>query len=245
MIDVRNLSCRIGSRQIIQDISFSVRGQVLTALIGLNGSGKTTLMKLISGVLTPSKGEIHLNSTSLYTLSPQKIAKELAFVPQDFFCDFPFDVSEFVLMARSPWQQGLFFSAEDHQFTKDVLHRMNLRHLENRRLNTLSGGERQKVLIARALVQQSPVILFDEPTNHLDIKSRQEFFELLQSDLFAGKTVFSILHDIKDVQQHFDDVVAIRNGQLCFSGPVDQCLDRPRCEEVFEISCKRYFDSQN
>lgn len=236
MIKLQNISHAFGKKSVLTAVSSGIAAGKLTAIMGLNGSGKTTLLNIMSGLISPDEGQVMLDKTPLKKLSARERAKNLAHVPQDFHTEFPFTVKEFVQMGRFAWQDEPGFQQVDSVILNDILVRLDLASLAARPVHTLSGGERQKVLLARSLVQNTPLILLDEPLNHLDIKNRLFLLNLLKAENRQhGKTIVAVLHDLQAVKNHFDEAVLLKNGQVIFAGAVNEALTPKHILKTFEV----------
>lgn len=238
-IVLNKVSYFVGDKGIIHDVSLTIERGSMTAVMGLNGSGKTTLLRLMGGFLKPTQGTIRIGmstESTLSTLSTRELARLLAYVPPDFPVLFPFTVKEFVLMGRFAWQQGLFNSAFDYQRVHDILSRLQLLPFEKRSVLSLSSGERQRVLLARALVQETPIILLDEPLNHLDIKYRREMLSLLKEENQKnGKTIVAAMHELHEVREFFEDVILLKQGRLAAIGSKLSVINEKNVKDVFEV----------
>lgn len=221
---------------LLKNISFNIEEGSRVAVMGLNGSGKTTLLKIMSFYFNPSEGYVSLNKKLLPTFSSKELAREIAYVPQDFPTDFPFTVFEFVMMGRFAWQDGLFYQKKDFEKVENILAKLLLHDFRDRVISTLSGGERQRVLLARAIVQESPAILLDEPLNHLDIKNKLEILKILKQENKNGKTIVAVMHDFHDVKENFTHVIFLKNGALKYAGRVAEGFESGLLERVFEIN---------
>ncbi len=186
LLSIKNLNFSYGSRKILRDISFEIKPGTVTCLLGPNGCGKTTLIDCILGYLKPESGTIDLQGVSINSLSPKKLARLAAFVPQHHEKHFPFSVSDFILMGRTA-HLGMFDhpNEDDRQKVYGLLSRMGRLSMADHDYSELSGGETQMVLIMRALIQESPLIVMDEPTSHLDFKN--ELLLLDQIEELAGE----------------------------------------------------------
>lgn len=220
---------------ILHDVSVTLSPTCRVAVMGLNGAGKTTLLKLLSGYLKPSQGHITLENRKMTSWTAAAIAQKIAFVPQDFPTDFPFTVKEFILMGRSPWQKTWVYGKHDLDVVIEALEQVNLLGLKDRTVTTLSGGEKQKVLLARSLAQDTPFIFLDEPTNHLDIKNKADFFEkLVRLNEEQGKGIVAVLHDLNDVRAFFSDVIFLKHGKLVYAGPLEAGFTEKNLWETFD-----------
>lgn len=239
MFELNDVSFIAPSRhRLINGVTLKIPQGSRTAVLGLNGAGKTTLLKLMSGWLQPGAGSILLNGTPLSSYSPRARARLIAFVPQDFPSGLPFTVFEFARMGLFARHCRLFSSPGDDALTRGVLARLELDTLADRNTATLSGGEKQRLLLARALVQDTPVILLDEPLNHLDIKNRLLFLDLLGEEHARGRTLVAVLHEIAEAHRHFDDVIALTGGQLAYHGAIHG-LAHAKLADIFAVDAKR------
>ena len=208
----------------------------MTAIMGLNGAGKTTLLRALSGVLSVDAGQVWLSGEEMTHIPARQRARNISYVAQDTVASFPFTVRETVMMGRHPWQTGYFHSAADVDRVDAAMARLDLSSLSFRLVNTLSGGERQRVMLARALAQQTPVILLDEPLNHLDIRHRAFVLDILREEnRQRGVTIIAVLHELRDVQTHFDRAILLRDGIVVAAGPVDEVITPQRVREVFDV----------
>jgi len=223
---------------VLHNINLSIEAGEMVALLGPNGSGKTTLIKLASGVLKPSQGEIKLDGSSLSRLSRRAIARTIAVVPQQFHIAFAFTATEVIMLGRIPFLKAFTEEGEiDKQFVSSALKLVGISELKERRFDELSGGERQKVILAMALAQQPKLLLLDEPTVHLDIAHQVEILELVRSlNKERGLTVIAAMHDLNLASLYFDRLVLLKEGRVSADGTPHQVLTEARIREVFSAS---------
>jgi len=197
-VDVHKLGYRYGRSAILEDLSFSITAGVFFIVIGPNGSGKTTLMKIMAGHLRPRRGKISILGKSLRSYSRRQLACRMAYLPQLTRLDFPMSVKDLVLMGRSPHLGMLGLeSDQDHRLAENAMRYTHVLHLSGRRMDQLSGGEQQRVLIARAICQQPEIILLDEPTAALDLAHQVAVMDLMERlKLEKNITVVMISHDV-------------------------------------------------
>ena len=225
---------------VLHNISLSVKSGEMVGLIGPNGSGKTTLIKLASGVLKPNQGEIRLDGSGLTQLSRKSIARSVAVVPQQFHIPFAFTASEVVALGRIPFLKPFAGGSEvDKQFVSSALELVGISELKERRFDELSGGERQKVILAMALAQQPKLLLLDEPIVHLDIAHQVEILELVRSlNVERGLTVIAAMHDLNLAALYFDRLVLLKEGRVSADGTPAQVLTEEKIQEAFSASVR-------
>ena len=220
---------------VLHDINLSIRAGEIVGLLGPNGSGKTTLIKLVSGILKPVQGEVRLNGSSLSKLSRKSVARSLAVVPQQFHIPYAFTVGEVVMLGRIPFLKAFAEESKiDRQFVSDALELVGISELKKRRFDELSGGERQKVVLAMALAQQPRLLLLDEPTVHLDITHQVEILELVKKlNVEQGLTVIGAMHDLNLAALYFDRLVLLKKGNVWADGAPAQVLTEDIIRNVF------------
>jgi len=223
---------------VLHDINLSIRAGEMVGLLGPNGSGKTTLIKLVSGILKPSQGEIRLDGSSLSRLSRKSVARSLAIVPQQFHIPFAFTVGEVVTLGRIPFLKAFAEESKvDRQFVANALELVGISELKERRFDELSGGERQKVILAMALAQQPRLLLLDEPIVHLDIAHQVEILELVKGfNMEQGLTVIGAMHDLNLASLYFDRLILLKEGRVWADGTPAQVLTEDIIREVFSAS---------
>jgi iron complex transport system ATP-binding protein len=225
---------------VLHNIDLSVKAGEMAGLLGPNGSGKTTLLKLASGILKPTQGEIKLDGYSLSQLNRKSIAQTIAVVPQQFHIPFAFTAGEIVMLGRTPFLRPLAEESEaDRQLVNNALELVGIRELKERRFDELSGGERQKVILAMALAQQPKLLLLDEPIVHLDIAHQVEILELVKRfNVEQGLTVIAAMHDLNLAALYFDRLVLLKEGRVWADGAPNQVLTESGISEVFSAAVK-------
>lgn len=212
MLQVRDATVSIKRKRIVSQVSFSLEAGQVGVLIGPNGGGKTTLLRAISGVLPTECGEIAARGANVDKLKPRELARLIAYVPQEELWTFPFSALQIVAMGRLVHGDRFSETEEDVNLSRSTLEAVDALHLANQNAMTLSGGERQRVLIARALVQETPILLFDEPTAHLDPKHTNLIVSLLRRLKESGRTILCSLHDLNVAAQVSDLVIYVNEG---------------------------------
>jgi len=225
---------------VLEDINLSVKVGEMVGLLGPNGSGKSTLIKLASGILKPKRGEIRLDGNCVDDLSRRFIASNVAVVPQRFHMPFAFTVSEVVMLGRTPFFRALTDENEDDRLAvANSLELVGIEELAERRFDELSGGERQKVILAMALAQQPKLLLLDEPTVHLDIAHQMEILELVRGlNMGRGLTVVAAMHDLNQAALYFDRLILLKEGRVWADGTPQEVLTEACINEVFAASVR-------
>ena len=235
-MDARALSFSYDSSIVLTDISFAIGAGELVALIGPNGSGKTTLLKILLGLLPPASGEVTLHGQPLSTFEPKARAKTIAYVSQQPALSFPLTVRELVVLGRYPHGGRGKESAADTLAVAKALEHTAAGHLGNRQFNTLSGGEKQKVLIARALAQSARIILLDEPTLHLDLYFQLQILSGLKQLCVAERmTVIAVLHDVNLISLFADQALLLSGGELRGFGPVADVINEQSIKGLLDV----------
>ncbi|GBE56940.1 MAG TPA: ABC transporter ATP-binding protein [Euryarchaeota archaeon] len=236
-IAAKDLEVCYGENLILKGISLAPREGSLLGVIGPNGSGKTTLLKTLSNILKPISGVVYLNGSEIGSLTSRETARNLAVVPQDTGVGFDFTAYELVLMGRTP-HIGRFEkeSRTDRNIAADAMRLTHTEDLKDRLVTTLSGGERQKVVIAKALSQEPNVLLLDEPTANLDIKNQLEVMGLIKNAVIGrGITAIMAIHDINLAARYCDEMMLLRLGEIYASGPPKAVLTKENIKAVFGV----------
>lgn len=244
-IEARNLSFRYENGQSLTDINFTLAEGELMALIGPNGSGKTTLLKLLLGFLAPSAGSIEVFNRALLSYGPRERARQIAYVAQQPATNFPLTVFELVALGRYPHASRLGLSQADNAAIEEAMERTASKPLAARRFSSLSGGEQQKVLIARALAQSARILLFDEPTLHLDLNYQLQILGVLKN-LCAQKhiAVITVLHDLNLVSLFADKALLLHSGRLRAFGPVGRVVIEKEIKDLWGVDIKAFIDDE-
>ena len=234
-VDAQHLSYAYDGTRVLDQLSFSVPKGEIFIVIGPNGSGKTTLMKLIAGLIRPLSGTLAVDGRSIGAIPRKDLARQLAFVPQQVPTDFPFVVEDVVLFGRAP-HLGTFglTSAEDVRLADQAMTFTEVRHLARRRLNQLSGGECQRVFIARAICQSPDIIVLDEPTASLDIAHQLRIMDMMEKmKQEKNMTVIMVSHDVNLAAMYADTLMLLKNGGLVRVGPPKAVLTYDILESVY------------
>lgn len=232
-IAAKNVSVGIGGKEIVKKASIRVKQGEIVGLFGPNGSGKSTLLKSIYRVLKPSAGEIFLSGVELKKMPHRETAKNMAVVTQFTTLNFDFTVEEMVLMGRSPHKKPFDRDTpEDFQIVRECLKKVDMETFSKRKFSTLSGGEKQRILLARALAQQTELLILDEPTNHLDIKYQLQTLDIIKN---LGKGVLMALHDLNLAFRYCDYVFILKNGTVVADGTPEKVITEELVRTVYEV----------
>lgn len=241
MIVVRDLVVELGGRTILDRIDLDVPEGAFTALVGPNGSGKTTLVRTLFRAISPRSGAITIEGRPLQDYDQRTLARKMAVLRQEPELAFDFNVEELVLTGRSPYKRLLDLDGpEDRRIVEEALAMTDAAHLRDRSFATLSGGEKQRILLARALAQQPKILLLDEPTNHLDVRHRLEVLTRVRE---LGVTVLAALHDLALADRFADRVVMLHEGRVHASGPPEEVITPENVKAVFGVRARRVEDA--
>ena len=233
-IQTDNIQVSFGPKTILYDISLDIRNKEFVGIIGPNGSGKSTFLKCLYRVLQPNHGKIFFDGTEMSSLSHRDTALKMAVVAQHSTVNFDFSVLEMVLMGRSPYK-GLLDrdQIDDYEIARHALAQVGLSNFESRNFNTLSGGEQQRVILARALAQRTECLVLDEPTNHLDIKYQLELMTIVKR---LDATVVSAIHDLNLAAIYCDRIIALKDGHIVCSGTPQDVLSSDTIRHIYGVS---------
>jgi iron complex transport system ATP-binding protein len=235
-IEVRDVSFHYGRRVAVDGVSLAAERGEFVGVIGPNGSGKSTLLRLLSGIFRPLRGGAWLDGCPLEETAQRQRARRIAVVTQEAVVDFPFSVTEVVLMGRAPHLGGALFEGDhDVEVARRAMARTRILDLADRFIDELSGGERQRVILARALAQEAPILLLDEPTAFLDIRHQVEVFGLLRDLRREGYTIIAAVHDLNLAAAYCDRLALLKDGRLLAAGPAAEVLTAAHIRAAYEI----------
>lgn len=240
-ISAEHMELSYGSTKILKDVSMMCKNKEFVGIIGPNGSGKSTLLKCIYRVLKADSGCVYLGGDSLDGMSYRESAKKMAVVAQHNYYNFEFSVREVVLMGRAPHKKPMERdNAEDYRLVDESLKKVGMEHFADRSFSTLSGGEQQRVILARALAQQTPCLILDEPTNHLDITHQLQLMKLVKN---LDVTVVSAIHDLNIAAAYCDRLYVLKNGVIEGCGTPEEVLTTDFIREVYQVETELVRDS--
>ena len=241
-ITAENIKMKIGDNEILKGVSIDSKNREFVGIIGPNGSGKSTLLKSIYRILKPNDGCIKLDDMDISKMSIKESAKKMAVVSQHNYYNFDFTVKEVVSMGRSPHKKNLERdNIEDFEIVKESLQKVGMSEFSNRSFSTLSGGEQQRVILARALAQKTPCLILDEPTNHLDIKYQLSLLNIVKS---LDLTVISAIHDLNIASMYCDRLFVMKNGRIVGMGTPQEVLTKEFIKEIYDIDVEIVYDSK-
>ncbi|MEG0234955.1 ABC transporter ATP-binding protein [Cetobacterium sp.] len=231
MIKIDDLDFKIETRDILKNIKLNIKEKKFIGIIGENGCGKSTLLKNIYRNYTPKKNSIYIDGIELNDYSVKELSKKISVLSQNQKIIFDFTVKEIVEMGK--YNKSSLFSKKNYeQDIDEALEKVGMKHLKDSSFLTLSGGEMQRVLIARSIAQESQVLLLDEPTNHLDVRYQYQIMDLVKS---LDKTVVAVIHDINIASRYCDYIFAIKNGEIKYEGTPEEVIVSEKIKEIFQI----------
>ncbi|HCQ89196.1 MULTISPECIES: ABC transporter ATP-binding protein [unclassified Clostridium] len=237
-LKVDNIQVALSGADIIKDISLYVDSGQFVGIIGPNGCGKSTLLKSIYKVIKPKQGSVFLDEKDVLKSSPKSISKTMGVVGQFNDMSFDFTVYEMVMMGRTPHKNLMQSNNKsDYEIVNEALKKVDLVSYSNRSYLTLSGGEKQRVILARAIAQQPKFLILDEPTNHLDIKYQLQILSIVKS-LEVG--TLAALHDLSLAATYCDILYVLKSGEVIASGVPNEILTKELIKHVYEIDCEIY-----
>jgi iron complex transport system ATP-binding protein len=238
MIKIEKVSLSYDKRTVLEDISITLKEKSFIGIIGKNGTGKSTLLKAITGLLKPVKGNIFVDNEDVYMMKKNILAKKISFMPQTMQFDFSFNVKDFIMFGRFPYiNMFKLASKDDFQIVEDIMHFTQTTEFSTRNINELSGGEKQKVLLAQTLVQETDIIALDEPTSHLDIGSQATIFKLLKMlNEKYNKTIITTVHDLNLAGEFCSDIVLLDDKKVLNFGNAEKVLNYKDIEKVYGLN---------
>ncbi|WP_320175276.1 ABC transporter ATP-binding protein [Maridesulfovibrio sp.] len=237
MISVKDLKAGYAGREVLHGINLSLSAGSMTAILGPNGSGKTTLVSSISGVLSPLEGRIEIEGREVNAYRPRELAGIMAVLPQRVDPAFGLTVKSMVMMGRYAHGSGFFgYDAEDERICAEAIKRVGISHLTERSVAELSGGEFQRVLMARTVAQQARIMVLDEASSGVDVAGKIELFDLLKSMNRDGATIACVIHDLNLAALYFDRLVFLRKGNVVLDGSPAEVITEENISNVYETS---------
>lgn len=247
IIKIENLHFSYGNKEILKGINLEISQKKITGILGPNGCGKTTLLKNILGYFKGDQGNIFLNGKESKNFSQKEKAKLISFVPQKSQLMSAMTVEEFTLMGRLPHLKNSWggYSENDKKITEKYLTELDLKKFAERKAVTLSGGEFQRVLLARALVQETKIILLDEPTSALDLNHALDLMEKVKENVKEkGLTSIAVLHDLNLAAMFCDEIIMLKEGKVFCKGTPKKVFTTENLKEVYDLDCSIFFTEE-
>ena len=242
-LETKDLKVLLNKNEILKGIDIELGNKEFIGVIGPNGSGKSTLLKCLYRNLSPSSGSIYIDNIEIGKISTRESAKKIGVLAQHNNQSFDFTVLDMVLMGRSPYKKLMDRDTkEDYEIVYEAIDKVNIRHLANRSFNSLSGGEQQRVILARALAQKTKCLILDEPTNHLDIKYQLQLMEIVKD---LGIEVIAAIHDLNIAAMYCDKIYVLKNGEIVAYGTPKDVLTKELIKEVYDVDAKVIKDEED
>ncbi|MFW6041121.1 MAG: ABC transporter ATP-binding protein [Thermoplasmatota archaeon] len=232
-LEIAGLKFSYNSHPVLEDVNFKIKKGEMLTIIGPNASGKTTLLKCINNILKPQKGSVIIDDRSINGLTMREIAKKIGHVPQSGTESFPTTVFDIVLMGRKP-HGGWKPSDKDIEMVSKTIEKLGLEEIAMRNIGEISGGQKQKVLIARAVAQNPEILLLDEPTSSLDLKHQLEVLDVVKKQTINGISVIMTMHDLNLAARYSSKILMLCNGKIFAAGDVE-VLNSKNIESVFGV----------
>lgn len=236
MIKLKDLSVGYGDNSILNNINIEIPKGSITSILGPNGSGKTTLLSTLMKLIPPLKGKIYIDEKDIFSLSQKEMSKIISLVPQFHMPKFDYSVLDIILTGRTPYISYLP-KPKDIEKVNSVINMLEINDLKDKKYTKLSGGQRQLVLIARSIAQDTPVIVFDEPTSALDLKNQIKVLKLIKKlNVENKKTCIMTLHDPNSAAVFSDNIMLVNNEKVEF-GSVHKIITQDNLKKVYDIDC--------
>ena len=248
MIKIEEVKFSYGNKEILKSINLKIKKGRMIGILGPNGCGKSTLLKNILGYLKPDSGNIFIGENRIDNISSKELAKSVSLVPQKSSLMSPMTVEDFVLMGRLPHLTSSWsgYRKEDFKIVKDKLDFLELNKFEKRVALSLSGGEFQRVLLARALVQDTELLLLDEPTSALDLNHAVEILNSVKMlVLNHGITSVAVLHDLNLASMFCDEIIMMKDGKVYYQGTPQEVIKEEILKEIYNLKSKVFHDENN
>lgn len=232
-VSATSVTVERGEHRLLDSVSFEAAGGDVVGIVGPNGAGKSTLLRTLAGDVTPASGSTEINGTSTAAVSLHELARVRAYVGPQTVTDIVFRVSEVIAMGRHPLRSSRVEPVVDDEFVRAAMRCVDVGHLADRQIRTLSSGEQQRVRIARAIAQQSPVILLDEPTSALDVGHQEMVMKVLGELAASGVAVVTVLHDLNLAAAYTDRLLLMDKGKVAALGTPREVLTAGRLSAAY------------
>ncbi|UFJ61841.1 ABC transporter ATP-binding protein [Brevibacillus sedimenti] len=235
MVDVRNVSKRYGSKNVVENVSVTIEKGKITSFIGPNGAGKSTLLSMISRLISKDQGEIYIDGQEIGQWKSGELAKKISILKQSNHISLRLTIRELVSFGRFPYSQGRL-SEEDWRYVDEAIRYMELEEIQHKYLDQLSSGQRQRAYIAMVIAQNTEYILLDEPLNNLDMKHSVQIMKTLRKMVDElGKTIVIVIHDINFASCYSDYIVALKDGKVIKEGSTNQIIQPDVLRSIYDM----------
>ena len=238
------VSFAYGQHQAVDNLSLTIASGSFWGILGANGCGKSTLLDLLARCKQPAAGTISYRGQNMAAIAAKDMAQEIALVPQDYYINFSFTVKEIVMMGRHPYIKRFAApAAHDIDMADQVMELLNIAKFKDKYITDLSGGEKQRVIFARALTQDTPVLLLDEATSNMDIQYTLDLLDTVAQGVeFKQKTVIAVLHNLNLAAAYCSKLIMMKAGKVVCAGSIDEILTEENLQKVFGVESHIYFD---
>jgi iron complex transport system ATP-binding protein len=241
MLKIKNITFSYRTTPVLQNLSTEIKKGEFLGIIGPNGSGKSTLLKLIVRILTPSKGNIFLDTKNIKEIPYSTYSQKISYLPSNLETHFPYTVEEFISTGRAPYinRYGVL-NKEDFKIIEETINIFELKDYKNLNIRELSDGEKQKVFLAQAVVQQPSLLILDEPTSHLDIGHSYKIMDIIKELNKKGTTIISVLHNLNLASEYCSNLILLNIGRIISSGDPSDVLTYQNIEETYKTKVLVY-----
>jgi len=237
-LTVKNLTVELAKKEIIKNLSLHVKNKQMVGLIGPNGSGKSTLLQTIYRINSAKSGTVHLDNMDVFSSKHKTLSANMSVVAQFNDTSFDFSVREMVTFGRTPHKKFLQTdSTEDEIIVKNALEKVGMSHFAQQSFLSLSGGEKQRVILARAIAQEPKLMILDEPTNHLDVNYQLAMLDTIKK---LDISILAALHDLELAAKYCDYLYALKDGEIFVHGKPDEVLTKENIESLYGVTCEVY-----
>ncbi len=239
LLECKNVSFSYNEIKILRDVSFSLNPKEFIGIIGPNGAGKSTLLRIMARIIKPDSGEVIIKNRPLESYSFRDYARLSAMVQQDTSITFPYRVDSFILMGRHPYLNSLQIEgSEDYAILDDLLDQFDISMFRDRVMTELSGGEKQRVIIAGALAQQPEILLLDEPTTALDLEHQLQIYKLIRRQIKGELSVVAVTHDINLAAEYCSRLILLHNGRIVRQGAPEDVITRENLRDFYNVEAE-------
>lgn len=248
IISIKNLSFSYRKKEVLKNINIKIEREEITGIIGPNGCGKSTLAKNIIKYLTGKYEDFKIDNKNLKDLHSKDLSKLISYIPQKTNLISGVSVTDFILLGRYPTLKNSwdFYSKKDYEVVEDNIKLLKIESLKDRNVESLSGGELQKVLLAKALSQEAKILLLDEPTSALDLNNAVEFMKILKYIVIQKNiTPIIIIHDLNLASLFCDKLIILKEGQFIAKGNPNEIITEENIKKVYDLECKVYYNEDD